>query len=82
MYKRIRQSGRITYGVSEFLVDEKSEVAKLPRCEMGSTVYIIHTKENYMIDSKGVWYAMDSDGEPIACDCVEESTIWEEIPET
>lgn len=48
---------------------------------MGSTVYIIHTKETYMIDSKGVWYSTNSDGEPITCDCVEESTIWGELTE-
>lgn len=81
MYQKLTQSGRTTYGVSEYVADEKTDVSKIPKCVMGSTVYIIHTKETYMIDSKGVWYSTNSDGEPITCDCVEESTIWGELTE-
>lgn len=81
MYQKLMQSGRTTYGVAEYVADEKTDVAKIPRCVMGSTVYVIHTKETYMIDSKGVWYAVDSEGDPVICDCVEESTIWEDLKE-
>lgn len=81
MYQKLMQSGRTTYGVTEYVADEKTDVAKIPRCVMGSTVYVIHTKETYMIDSKGVWYTVDFEGDPIICDCVEESTIWEDLKE-
>lgn len=81
MYQKLTQSGRAAYGIAEYVADEKADVARIPRCVMGSTVFIIHTKETYMIDSQGVWYAIDSDGDPIHCDCVEESTIWEELTE-
>ena len=82
MYQKLTQSGRTAYGVATYVADEKSDVARIPRCVMGSTVYVIHTKETYMIDSKGVWYAVDSDSDPIHCDCVEESTVWEELKDT
>ena len=81
MYQKLTQSGRTTYGVTEFVAEDKEDVARLPRCVMGSTVYVIHTKETFMVDSKGVWYAVDSDSDPIVCDCVEESTIWEDLKE-
>jgi hypothetical protein len=34
-----------------------------------------------MIDGNGVWYPMKSDKDPIECDCVDEMTIWDELPE-
>lgn len=46
---------------------------------MGSTVYVIHTKETYMIDSNKVWYPTSSDAPPVECDCVEEMTIWQDL---
>ena len=49
---------------------------------MGSTVYVITTGETWMIDSKGSWHIMGSiQKEPIECDCVEELTIWGDLPE-
>jgi hypothetical protein len=34
------------------------------------------------MDSKGKWHIMSaSQKEPITCDCVDELTIWGEIPE-
>ena len=47
---------------------------------MGSTVYVIHTRDTYMMDSKGMWHCVTSDKAPIECDCVEELTIWADIP--
>lgn len=81
MISKIRQGTRTLYTLSEYVVDDVEDVAKLPRCSMGSTVYVIHTKETYMADSKGAWYPVNSDSDPIPCDCIEESTIWEELPE-
>jgi hypothetical protein len=49
---------------------------------MGSEVYVISEKKTYILDSKRVWHAKaDGDNSVIECDCVEESTIWEQIPE-
>lgn len=80
MISKIKQGTRTLYTLSEYVVDDLEDVAKLPRCLMGSTVYVIHTKETYMADSKGIWYPVNSSGNPIECDCVEESTIWENFP--
>ena len=81
MFVKLNQSGRVTYGVTNYVADDKSDVANLPRCVMGSTVYVIHTKETFMMDSNNVWYPIDSDSEPIKCNCVEESTIWGDLKE-
>lgn len=80
MISKIKQGTRTLYTLSEYVVDDLEDVAKLPRCLMGSTVYVIHTKETYMADSKGIWYPVNSSGNPIECDCIEESTIWENFP--
>lgn len=35
-----------------------------------------------MLDSNHTWYPMNNnEKEPIACDCVEEMTIWNELEE-
>ena len=43
-------------------------------------------KENdatYILDSKGTWHSKATgDNNKIECDCVEESTIWEDLPIT
>ena len=81
MISKIRQGTRALYGWSEFVVDDREEVSKLPKAVHGSTVYVIHEKETYIIDGKGVWYPMKGDKDPIECDCVDEMTIWDELPE-
>ena len=49
---------------------------------MGSTAYVITTGETWMMDSKGSWHVMGSiEKEPIQCDCVDELTIWGDLPE-
>ena len=51
---------------------------------MGSEVYVIENRKTYILDSKGIWHSkskVSGDGDDvIICDCVEESTIWEELP--
>jgi hypothetical protein len=47
---------------------------------MGNEVYVIETKKTYILDSKGKWHSKaNGDNSVIECDCIEESTIWEEI---
>ena len=81
MISKIRQGTRTLYTLSEFVVDDVEDVAKLPKSSMGSTVYVIHTKETYMADSQGIWYPTTGDNPPVECDCVEELTIWGDLPE-
>ena len=48
---------------------------------MGSEVYVIETQKTYVLDSKGVWHSKKTgDADKITCDCVEESTVWEDLP--
>ena len=51
---------------------------------MGSSAYVITTGESWMMDSKGRWHVMGStiSKDPVVCDCVEELTIWGNLPET
>lgn len=81
MISKIKQGTKILHTLSEYVVDDIEDVAKIPRCAMGSTVYVIHTQETYMADGKGVWYPKTGSGSPIPCDCIEESTIWENFPD-
>ena len=50
---------------------------------MGNEVYVIDTQKTYILDSKGIWHSKAiGDNNKIECDCVEESTIWEDLPTT
>ena len=48
---------------------------------MGDTAYIIETGEVWIMGSQKTWHIMGGDSvkPPIVCDCVEESTIWQEL---
>ena len=80
MVKKLSQGNRIAYAMNKWLCDDVEEISKIKRCPMGSTVYVIHTRDTYMMDSKGMWHCVTSDKAPIECDCVEELTIWADIP--
>lgn len=82
MVIKFAQGNNVSYDVTKWIVDEESEVATIPTNIMGSTVYVIHTGETWMMDSSNNWYPVTVPGkEPIPCDCVEELTIWSNIPE-
>ena len=60
---------------------EDAKKIKVTPNNLGSEVYVIETKKGYVLDSKGVWHSKAvGDNDSIVCDCVEESTIWGEIP--
>ena len=81
MVKKFSQGNRIVYAISKWLCDDVEDIPKIPKSPMGSTVFVIHTKDTYMADSEGVWYSITSDAESVEpCDCVDELTIWAEIP--
>ena len=82
MITKFAQGNKVNYDVYKWVVEEESELSTIPRCIIGSTAYVISTGESWMIDSKGVWHVMNSSGKPpVECDCVEELTIWGNLPE-
>ena len=83
MIKKIAQGNRLQYNNYKFICDDVEDIANLPCCPFGSTVFVIHTKDTYMLDSQGVWTSItsDADGVPGGCDCVEELTIWGNLNE-
>lgn len=83
MITKFSQGNKINYDLEKWLVDTEEEVSTIPKCQMGSTVYVISTGESWMIDSTGTWYIMSSSSgkDPIECNCVEELTIWGNLQE-
>ena len=82
MITKYGQGNKINQDMEKWLVDTEEEISTIPRCLMGSTVYVISTSESWMMDSTGKWYVMNTSGKsPIECDCVEELTIWGDLPE-
>ena len=82
MITKYGQGNKINVDMQKWLADTEAEISTIPRCLMGSTVYVISTGETWMMDSTGRWHVMGSiQKEPIECDCVEELTIWGDLPE-
>ena len=81
MWKKTRQGNRICYDTYEFIVDTVEDLKLLPQCPMGSTAFVIATKDTYMVDStRKTWHSITSEASVVECDCVEESTVWDELP--
>lgn len=81
MIKKISQGNRIVYTVSKWLCDDIEDISHIPKSAMGSTIFVIHTGDTYMADGQGVWHSITSSADPIPpCDCVDELTIWADIP--
>ena len=82
MITKFAQGNKVNYDIQKWLVEEESELSTIPRCIIGSTAYVISTAESWMMDSKGKWHVMNSSEKPpVECDCVEELTIWGNLPE-
>ena len=91
MVNKIYQNNRYLGNVAQYVADTIDDVKsiKLQAGMMGSEVYVINTKKTYILDSKYVWHSKainsstsdDGDDDVIICDCVEESTIWDTLPE-
>ena len=82
MIIKYSQGNKINYNMRKYLVEEEKELSQIPKCNMGSTAYVITTGETWMMDSKGSWHVMKKKKkEPIQCDCVDELTIWGDLPE-
>ena len=84
---KIYQNGRPVNNYCRFIADTEEDVKKikiLPKGgSMGNEVYVIDTQKTYILDSKGIWHSKSiGDNSQIECNCVEESTIWEDLPAT
>lgn len=56
MYSYISQSGRVAYGVKEYILDTKQELATVPMdCAMGSAAIIIEDGSTYVLNGQGEW---------------------------
>lgn len=91
---KIFQNNRYQNDYFYFVADTPEDVKKIrvSSTYFGSELYVISEKKTYILDSKGVWHPKGNsnfgtndgvlDGGTIECDCVEESTIWEDLPAT
>ena len=84
MFVKTFQNDRYLSSYIKFVADTIEDVKriKITPAQMGSEVYVIENKKTYILDSKKTWHSKkDDDDDSIECDCVEELTIWDEIPE-
>ena len=81
-YIKMYQNNRYQSHYVHFVADTAEDVKKLRVADlaMGSEVYVIQEKRTYILGSDEVWYSKAvNDDVVIECDCVEESTIWEDL---
>ena len=83
MFVKYSQGGKIAHNFSKYIAEDETDLAKAPpTCDFGDIAYVVHTAEYWMMDTKGTWYPMSANGKDgIVCDCVEEMTIWGQLPE-
>jgi hypothetical protein len=82
-YTKVFQNNRYQSHYVKFVADTAEDVKKLrvANLTMGSEVYVIQEKRTYVLGSDEIWYSKAvNDDVVIECDCVEESTIWEDLP--
>jgi hypothetical protein len=83
-YTKVFQNNRYQSHYVKFVADTAEDVKKLrvANLTMGSEVYVIQEKRTYVLGSDEIWYSKAvNDDVVIECDCVEESTIWEDLPD-
>ena len=86
MHQKLYQNNRYSSSYIKYVADTIDDVKKIKvnAIQMGSEVYVIENRRTYILDSKGVWHNKakeNVDGDDvIVCDCVEESTVWETLP--
>ena len=83
-YQKIFQGDRYTNNFKQYVADTPDDVRKIKissnGADMGCEVYVISTRKTYILDSKATWHPKGEEGDAIDCDCVEESTVWEDLP--
>ena len=56
MITRTSQSGQVSYGIQDFVIDKLNDLSSLPiDVPMGSTAFCIENSSIYMINSSGEW---------------------------
>ena len=83
MFQKLYQNNRYQTHYIQYVADTTEDVKniRVTSVQMGSEVYVIETQKTYILDSKGVWHSKKTgDNDKIECNCVEESTVWEELP--
>lgn len=56
MISLLSNNGKEAYGLTNYVIDKKDDLAKLPQNEtMGSTAFCIEDSSVYMINSEGKW---------------------------
>ena len=81
-YTKVFQNNRYQSHYVQFVADTAEDVKLLRVADltMGSEVYVIQEKRTYILGSDKTWYSKAvNDDAIIECDCVEESTIWEDL---
>lgn len=81
---KIFQNNRYQSHYVQFVADTVDDVKRLKITDlaMGSEVYVIQEKRTYILGSDRLWYSKAvNDDATIECDCIEESTIWENLPQ-
>lgn len=81
MYTKFSTGNNVNYNISKYVVDEETDLATVLNPHMGSSAYVVHTGESWILDSEGYWYPLTADKEAIKCDCVSELTIWGDLQE-
>lgn len=63
MISKLTQSGNITYGFMEFVVDSFDDLANITdKAIMGSTAFCINNKKMYILDGAKTWQDMSATG--------------------
>ena len=81
-YTKVFQNNRYQAHFVKFVADTAEDVKRMQVADltMGSEVYVIQEKRTYVLGGNKTWYSKAvNDDAVIECDCVEESTVWEEL---
>lgn len=78
-------NGKYDYNFCKYVADtiEDAKKIRVRPINVGSEVYIIAEKHDYVLGSDALWHEMNGDGS-FGCNCdhegwVSESTVWSEI---
>lgn len=84
MFSKQFENNRYSQSYVRYVADTVEDIKKIPvkisSVDIGSEVYVIQTGKTYVLGSGKTWYS--ASGEKVECDCVSESTIWDDLPKT
>lgn len=53
--KLTSHDGDVVYGIKEYVVDTPEDIAAVPPCMMGSTLFVISTADLYVMNGESKW---------------------------